>query len=113
MKFNRELILNKYDGRCAYCGCELNLKTMQVDHISCQFESKLTKDELHHIDNLNPACNMCNYYKQDFSIEQFREQFSFLITRLKKVFIFRLCIKYNLIQFKENNEIKFYYETKN
>lgn len=33
-KKTRKLVFNKYNGHCAYCGCELTMKTMQVDHIT-------------------------------------------------------------------------------
>lgn len=29
----REQIYHKYDGRCAYCGREIEYKDMQVDHL--------------------------------------------------------------------------------
>lgn len=29
----RELVYAKYNGHCAYCGSEITLKDMQVDHI--------------------------------------------------------------------------------
>lgn len=32
MKIHRQSVLDKYNGHCAYCGYQLTLKTMQVDH---------------------------------------------------------------------------------
>jgi len=32
-KINRELVHSKFGGRCAYCGVEITIKQMQVDHI--------------------------------------------------------------------------------
>ena len=29
----REIVYAKYKGHCAYCGCELEMKDMQIDHI--------------------------------------------------------------------------------
>ena len=29
----RQQVYDKYNGRCAYCGCKLEYKDMQVDHI--------------------------------------------------------------------------------
>lgn len=40
-KKTRELVLNKYGGKCAYCGCDLTLSTMQVDHIKSVYKSCL------------------------------------------------------------------------
>jgi 5-methylcytosine-specific restriction endonuclease McrA len=33
MKINREEVYNKCSGHCAYCGKEITIKQMQVDHI--------------------------------------------------------------------------------
>ena len=33
-KKDRELVYKMYDGHCAYCGCELELKDMQLDHFN-------------------------------------------------------------------------------
>ena len=33
-KEQRKLVYQMYDGRCAYCGCELEFKDMQVDHFN-------------------------------------------------------------------------------
>mgnify|MGYP004487825509 CR=1 FL=1 len=33
-KEERKLVYQMYDGHCAYCGCKLELKEMQVDHIN-------------------------------------------------------------------------------
>ena len=32
-KKTRELVYKKYDGHCAYCGKEIEIKDMQVDHM--------------------------------------------------------------------------------
>lgn len=29
----RQAVYAKYNGHCAYCGCEIDYKDMQVDHI--------------------------------------------------------------------------------
>jgi hypothetical protein len=65
----RELVYQKYDGHCAYCGRKLVMKDMQVDHIVSRYNAG-TDD----LDNLNPSCRMCNFRKQTYTIEQFREE---------------------------------------
>ena len=32
MMINRQDVLEKYNNHCAYCGKEIDLKSMQVDH---------------------------------------------------------------------------------
>lgn len=33
-KAERQAVYDKMEGHCAYCGCEISLQTMQVDHIT-------------------------------------------------------------------------------
>ena len=32
-KDTREKVYEKYGGHCAYCGCHLEMKDMQIDHV--------------------------------------------------------------------------------
>lgn len=98
-------VYEKYNGHCAYCGCELELKDMQVDHI----ESVYWYNGANDIENYNPACRMCNFYKSTMPIEDFRKQLGKLTSRLKDIFIYRLAKKYGLIKEVEK-PIKFYFE---
>lgn len=100
----RELIYSKYSGHCAYCGCELEYKDMQVDHINSVYLGGIDS-----VDNYNPACRMCNFYKSTLSIEEFRKQLGLLLGRLEKTFIYRLARKYGLIK-EIDKDIKFYFE---
>lgn len=100
----RESIHAKYSGHCSYCGETITLKEMQIDHIVPKLKGG--GDEL---DNLNPACRACNFYKGSETIEQFKEMLSTIPARLEKLFIFRLAVKYGLISINKK-EIKFYYE---
>ena len=36
-KSQRQHVYEKYNGHCAYCGCELDIKDMQVDHIKSDY----------------------------------------------------------------------------
>ena len=64
---NRKLIYQKYDGHCAYCGAEITLREMQVDHIKPKCFSGTDEEK-----NLNPSCRYCNNYKCNFTVEEFR-----------------------------------------
>ena len=115
-KKTREIVYNKYNGHCAYCGCEIEIKDMQVDHIvpkrrnnEMWYKGKIGTDE---ISNLNPSCRMCNYYKGMDSLEQFREKLStMLITNVRRPFDYRLALKYRLVK-EDIHSIKFYFEKK-
>ena len=100
----RERIYTKYNGHCAYCGKEISIKDMQVDHIIPRYHKGEDNEE-----NLNPACRACNFYKSTWTMETFRENIRTMIDRLEKVFIFKLAVKYGLIEIKKK-PIKFYFE---
>lgn len=102
----RQKVYEKYDGHCAYCGKPIEYKEMQVDHIQAHYLGGA--DEM---DNYNPACRMCNFYKGTMSIDRFREELRKLQERLKKVYIYRLALRYGLVEEKEN-EVVFYFESK-
>jgi len=97
-------VWKKYDCKCAYCGEDLEYEKMQVDHIEPKYLGG--KDN---IENYNPSCRQCNFYKGTFSIDGFKEQLATITERIKKPFIVRLAIKYGIISFKPFDG-KFYYE---
>lgn len=105
-KEERKLVYQMYDGHCAYCGCKLELKEMQVDH----FNSIYAYDGENNIDNYMPSCRQCNFYKGVGTIEQFRQNLKETMwAALKKTFQYRMLLKYNLIQ--ENDiDVRFYFE---
>lgn len=101
----RETVYQKYDGHCAYCGQPIEYKDMQIDHIFPQWRGG--KND---IENLNPSCRMCNHYKSGNDLESFRKwSLGEIIDRLKKIYIFRLALKYGMIEIKEWDN-KFYFE---
>ncbi|MCH1964416.1 HNH endonuclease [Clostridium perfringens] len=101
----REEVYKMYDGHCAYCGCELEYKDMQVDHV----ESVYAHDGKNEIENYKPACRQCNFYKSTFNLEDFRERLKTMTDRLENEFIYKLSKKYGLIK-EVNKDIKFYFE---
>ena len=66
----RQVVYEKFGGRCAYCGRKIDYKDMQVDHfIPKRGYSESGSDN---ISNLMPSCRMCNHYKRANSLEIFR-----------------------------------------
>lgn len=107
----RELVYKKYDGHCAYCGCELEYKEMQVDHINSIYRAVYMHEGVdENINNYMPSCRQCNFYKSTFTLEKFRERLSdTLIKNLQKKFNYKLALKYGLIS--ENvKPVEFYFE---
>ena len=112
-KQQREAVFNKYGGRCAYCGCELTLRTMQVDHIKAVYASSLenngveTQDD--NLENLNPSCRQCNFYKGTLDIEQFRKKImTTLYETCQNTFQAKLAKKLGMLTVKQFD--KFYFE---
>ncbi len=65
-KSDRQKVFDKYEGRCAYCGCEL-VKGWHVDHID-----PIVYGGSNEMQNLNPSCKYCNNYKCHSKLETFR-----------------------------------------
>lgn len=107
-KINKDMriqILNKYDNKCSYCGKEIDLYSMQIDHFI-----SLRSGGSDEINNLYPSCKLCNHYKRASDIETFRNFFIGKITeRLKKIYIFRVAINYGIVSLNEWDS-KFYFE---
>lgn len=104
-------VYNSYNGHCAYCGCKIEYKEMQIDHINSVYRSMIISGNIdENINNYMPSCRQCNFYKSTFVLEYFRERLStILINNLRKQFNYKLALKYGLIQ--ENiKPIKFYFE---
>lgn len=67
-KHKRFLVYMKYEGHCAYCGCNIE-KSFTVDHIKAQ--AKGGTDDM---SNLFPACRVCNLAKGKLSVSEFRQR---------------------------------------
>ena len=100
----RQQIYEMYGGRCAYCGREIAIAEMQVDHVESVYFGG--KDD---IANYRPACRQCNFYKSTMDVERLREQLSLIPGRLEKLLIFRLALAYGLVQVT-GKPVKFYFE---
>lgn len=111
-KSTRQALYEKYNKRCAYCGYEITYANMQIDHkIAVNSGIILPNEELNNINNLLPACKQCNFYKSTFLIDQFRDRLlHVLIPNLQKLFIYRLALKYGLIEEHIADKIVFYFE---
>lgn len=67
----RMTVYQKCHGHCAYCGCNLEYKDMQVDHVvPLNGWSEQGTDT---VDNMLPACRSCNHYKSRSTLEGFRK----------------------------------------
>jgi 5-methylcytosine-specific restriction endonuclease McrA len=124
-KVFRQKVYEKTNGRCAYCGDELN-GVFQVDHIIAKrifensvhnkfkipsFLQHLTIYDVNHIDNLLASCRVCNKWKDTHHLELFRSELQQQIKRLNDYSTnYRIAKKYGLVQ-ETPNTILFYFET--
>lgn len=125
-KKERETLFHKYNGRCAYCGCEL-VKGWHADHIEAivrdftynkeksrfQQTGKCLKPENQKIENFNPSCAKCNILKNSNSLEEFRRIIKQFVNSLNLYSTqYKFAKKYGLVQ-ETGLEVVFYFETLN
>jgi hypothetical protein len=110
MKINRQAVYAKYGGRCAYCGEEIALERMQVDHLwpRSMAHYRLSEDN-GAIDNLMPSCQPCNIHKHRFTLYQWRAELQAQIGRLKKNAQFNRALRFGQLRITDS-PIWFYFE---
>lgn len=128
-KKQREEVYNKCSGHCAYCGKQIEIKDMQIDHIIPQsdwnnifkervrldymiptFLKHLQVEDLHSIENLNSACRVCNKWKSTHHLELFRSEIQEQTKRLQlRSSNYRMAKLYGLV-LETNVKVKFYFE---
>lgn len=94
----RKKVFEITNGRCFYCGCELEFDNFHADHFHPKSFGGKAKD------NLVPSCPDCNMSKGNLSIEQFGKKISDLP---KRDATGRMISKYYDISPKR---IEFYFE---
>ena len=115
-KKTREQVYQKYNGHCAYCGREIKLRDMQVDHfIPQEMEPVVVAgnfpglDSIDDFQNLMPACRMCNHYKRAHSLDVFRRYIEEIPRKLRNDYIYKIGVAYgNIIE--NEKPVKFYFE---
>ena len=123
---NRQIVFDKFDGRCAYCGTEVTLevdrfdpsKVMQIDH----FQPRMKKVDpkfleiqgmekgTNKINNLYPACKGCTASKKDRTIEEWREILNNMVNWLfDNSSQFRTVVRFGLVN-TISRRVEFYFE---
>lgn len=74
----RKIIYNKTGGRCALCGRMMKFNKFTIDHIE-----PISKNGSNELDNLQPACRVCNIFKSNIRPEIFEE-------RITEIFMFQM-----------------------
>jgi 5-methylcytosine-specific restriction endonuclease McrA len=124
MKQERQIVFNKYEGKCAYCGSDLK-KGWHVDHIEpivrdfnynkskVRFEATGTcrNPQNENLNNYNPSCASCNIQKNSFTIEQFRNNIKQFVKSLNEYSTqYKFAKRYGLVT-ETDVDVKFYFET--
>lgn len=126
-KQQRELIFNKYGGRCAYCGTELQ-KGWHIDEIEpvrrnytedyCHEKRKYVRKivgcmhpERFNLDNQMPACASCNINKHSGSLEEFRKLIEGFMKHLNELNTqYKIAKRYGLVE-ERIKPVIFYFES--
>lgn len=127
---DRKKVFEKTDGKCAYCGCDLQkgwhvdeMEPVRRDYISIPVKkdgryshhkrvlNSVMHPERFHIDNQWPACAACNIQKGSFTIEQFRRNIAAFVVSLNRDSTqYKFAKKFGLVKETEQPVI-FYFET--
>jgi len=122
-KEQRKIIFDKYNGRCAYCGCVLK-KGWHVDELlPVRRNMKWNKDKTRYvwdgtyehperlnIDNQMPSCPSCNINKHSLSLEEFRNLIAGFINSLNRDNTqYKIAKRYGLL-LETKTPVKFYFE---
>lgn len=107
----RKQVYQKCNGHCAYCGCELKYKDMQVDNvIPLNGWSEQGTDT---VDNMLPACRSCNHYKSRFTLEGFRKMVEAMPdTLMRDSTTYKNAVRFGLI-IPNKKPVVFYFEENN
>lgn len=105
-KKQRQDVHAKLDGHCGYCGKEITIKEMQVDHMMPRCLHQLSGN---HIDNLMPACRRCNHYKRANTVEGYRWLLKGLHKRLSTIYIVNVAVDFGMMEIKPFDGV-FYFE---
>ena len=104
-KEERMKVYEKCQGHCAYCGCTLEYKDMQVDHVKPVYRGG--EDD---ISNMLPACRSGNHYKSTLELEEFRKYLSEIPKRLMRDSIpFQVGERFGIVRIV-TEDVTFYYE---
>jgi len=125
MDKKRKVIFDMFNGKCAYCGCDLPEKGFHIDHIKpidrqsyynihqrkWVLTGKLGRPENDNVDNMFPSCPSCNINKRDMTLEQFRKSIEhFMISLNRDSTQYKIAKRYGLLT-ETIKPVIFYFET--
>ena len=120
-KEKRLKVYSIFNGKCAYCGCDIYLETFHVDHINPLFRG-LSQEQMNrigynkvkgtnNIENLYPSCSSCNCSKRTYTIEEWRNVIELKKERIKKnSTVYNFLLKFGCV-IETDKSVEFYCET--
>ena len=117
-KEKRLKVYSIFNGRCAYCGCDIYLESFHIDHINPLFRG-LSQEEMNrtgynrvkgtnNIENLYPSCPSCNCSKSTYTIEEWRNVIELKKEHIKKKTVRTIIFYLNLVVLlKQINQLNF------
>jgi 5-methylcytosine-specific restriction endonuclease McrA len=104
-KAERQAVYEKCNGHCAYCGCEITISQMQVDHLW-----PISLNGLDEMKNWLPACRSCNHYKGSSPPYSFRQTLEAMTKTLARDSItYKNAVRYGQV-IPNPHPVIFYYE---
>lgn len=104
-KAERLKVYDKCNRRCAYCGCGIEYKDMQVDHVK-----PLRIGGIDELSNMLPACRSCNHYKVTLGVEGYREYIEDIPKRLNRGSIpFEVGKRFGVVE-EHKKKVVFWFE---
>ena len=112
-RVERETVYARCNGRWAYCGTQIGMKNMQVDHVIPMefYELYQTNGfDLDTMDNYLPACRSCNHYKSTMTLEKFRKAIErYPIVLERDSVTYRNAVRFGMVQ-PTPKKVQFYFE---
>lgn len=101
----RKQVYDMFGGRCAYCGCQVTFRGMQIDH-----KIPLRTGGEDTIENMYPACRSCNHYKHTLDVEGYRTYLQRIPERLMRDSVAYLAgVRFGLVK-PAGKKVTFYFE---
>lgn len=105
-KAERIEVYAKCDGHCAYCGGEITISQMQVDHLW-----PISLGGIDTMINWNPSCRSCNHYKSSSPPYSFREMLEDMPRVLMRDSVtYKNAVRFGLVV-PNPKSVVFYFET--
>ena len=102
----RKTVLDRFCGRCAYCGKPITMQELNVDHLV-----PIRKGGEDMLYNMYPSCRSCNQAKSTLDIEQFREFVQTAYQRAKQKPFFRIADAVGR-SYESEKPVRFYFESR-